>query len=247
MRGWALAVLCIGLAASSAQAQDAAKTTDPVPIGLPSCSDHGFETLRGITRVKFRVGVDGATRDLAVEKTSGSADLDQAAIECIAKWKYAPATQGGHPVERDWEAAVAWNVPSETDHAERTALAPNIAEMEPMIHRLGLDTHMSGSLATVLKLTSDGKEWRCRQVFFEIKGEHRVKHWLAQDWNNPDELMYARQENDRYIAVHMRADGTFVAAVFIGPTGTGNELGYADVKDLMEAEVAAWNETGKRE
>jgi TonB family protein len=230
----------------SAHAQDPAPITEPVPVEPHGCSDHGLERLHGITRVRFRVGVDGATQGIAVEKTSGNADLDQATIDCIATWKYTPAMQGGHPAVFDMDQQIAWNAPSETDLTERTSLAPDLADMEPMVHRLGLDTHMNGSLATILKLTDDGKEWRCRQVFFDVKGEHQVRHWFAQGWDNADELMYARQEHGNYIAVHMRADGTFIAAVSIGPTGSGTELGYADVKALMESEVAAWNESGKR-
>jgi TonB family protein len=246
MRRWGFAVICVGLM-GSAQAQNAAPTTDPVPTDPLSCSDHGLERLSGITRVKFRVGVDGTTQGIAVEKTSGNVDLDQAAIDCVAKWKYRPATQNGHPVEFDREGQINWNTPSETDHAERTSLAPDLAEMEPMVHRLGLDTHMNGGLSTILKLTTDNKEWRCRQVFFEIKGEHRVRHWFAQGWDNPDDLLYARHDKGHYIAVHLRADGTFVAAVSMDDaTGSGTELGYADVKALMESEVTAWNESGKR-
>jgi hypothetical protein len=98
-----------------------------------------------------------------------------------------------------------------------------------------------------LKLTKGEKSWRCRQVFFEVKGERLVKHWLAQAWDDPQELMYARDENGHYIAIHMKADGTFVAAISTDDaTGTGTMVGYSDVKALLEGEVTAWNESGKK-
>src|SRR5277367_4205891 len=100
MRRWGFAVIGAGLVAS-AHAQDTAPTTEPVPVEPHTCSDHGLERLHGITHLKFRVGVDGAAQDIAVEKTSGNADLDQASIDCVATWKYKPATQNGHPVVFD--------------------------------------------------------------------------------------------------------------------------------------------------
>jgi hypothetical protein len=133
------------------------------------------------------------------------------------------------------------------NNAERSSPAPDVTGMRPMIHRLGIDTHMQGPLSTVLKLTSDNKTWRCRQMFFEIKGEHLVKHWIAQGWNDGNDLMYARMDNGHYVAIHVLADGTFVTAVSIDDeTGTGIRLNYEQVKDVLDDEVARWNDTGQK-
>ena len=134
-----------------------------------------------------------------------------------------------------------------SDGVERSSPAPDLSGMTPMIHRLGIDTHMQGPLSTVLKLTSDNKTWRCRQVYFEIKGEHLVKHWIAQGWDKGNDLMYARMDNGHYVAIHVLADGTFVTAVSIDDeAGTGIRLNYEQVKDILDDEVARWNESGQK-
>lgn len=137
--------------------------------------------------------------------------------------------------------------PAALDSAERSSPLPDIAGMTPMIHRLGVDTHMQGPLSTVLRLTSDNRTWRCRQVFFEMKGEHQVRHWLAQGYDDGNDLMYARMDNGHYIAMHVLADGSFVTAVSIDDeTGKGIRLDYAHVKDILDDEVERWNDAGQR-
>jgi hypothetical protein len=119
---------------------------------------------------------------------------------------------------------------------------PDMPNLEPMIHRLAIDTHMQGPLATALKITEDGKSWRCRQVFLDFKSEPGVRHWIAQGFDDPDDLMYSRTENDHYVAIHIKSNGQFVTAVSIDDvTGKGVRLGFLQASAMLDHDVAAWN------
>jgi protein TonB len=65
------------------------QTPPKVPLGV-----HGKLSLT----VAFIIEVDGAVRDAVVTATSGSAELDQAAVETVRRWKFTPAKVGGKPV-----------------------------------------------------------------------------------------------------------------------------------------------------
>jgi hypothetical protein len=123
---------------------------------------------------------------------------------------------------------------------------PDLPTMEPMIHRYGLDTQLDGLLATVLKLTADNKHWRCRLFHLKMEGEPDAWRWIAQGWGDSPDLIYGRTENDRDIVIRVMADGTFVTAVSIDDkTGNGVRLHFADVKELLDHDVATWNDAAK--
>lgn len=46
-----------------------------------------------------RLAIDGTVADLGVGKTSGFERLDQAALEAVKRWRWAPTLVGGQPVE----------------------------------------------------------------------------------------------------------------------------------------------------
>jgi TonB family protein len=64
----------------------------------------------GVTRLRFVITVEGRVRDLAVETSSGHADLDTASLECARFWRYRPATKDGQPVEVPWKADIKWEL-----------------------------------------------------------------------------------------------------------------------------------------
>jgi TonB family protein len=66
--------------------------------------------LQGTTRLSYRIATDGSVKDPVVIRSSGSADLDQAALTCISAFRYWPATHGGKPVELDRTIDVDWNL-----------------------------------------------------------------------------------------------------------------------------------------
>ena len=95
------------------------------PIEPPAYSDcnraHQFypataarERREGTTTLSFRVGIDGRTNDVGVAESSGSRDLDAAAVAAVRCWRYEPATKDGTPVEVQWQAKVSWKLPSES-------------------------------------------------------------------------------------------------------------------------------------
>jgi TonB family protein len=59
--------------------------------------------IEGNTEVTFHVTVDGTTKDAAVSKSSGNANLDAAAVTCVGDWHYKPL-----PMEVPQSATVYW-------------------------------------------------------------------------------------------------------------------------------------------
>jgi TonB family protein len=62
--------------------------------------------------VAFTISEMGSVADPRVVQSSGYADLDAAAVECISTWKYRPATQNGSAVAVPWKAVVQWGKPT---------------------------------------------------------------------------------------------------------------------------------------
>lgn len=54
---------------------------------------------QGTVMLRVVVTRDGAAASVALEKTSGSAALDAAALATVKEWRFAPAQQNGQPVE----------------------------------------------------------------------------------------------------------------------------------------------------
>jgi TonB family protein len=66
--------------------------------------------IEGTTTLSFRVTAQGTVTQVNVAKSSGNADLDDAAVACASTWTYQPATNDGVPVEVRWQAVVAWKL-----------------------------------------------------------------------------------------------------------------------------------------
>ena len=64
----------------------------------------------GTTELAFTVSADGTVRDIRVAKSSGSHGLDDAAVECVAKWHYRPALKDSELVDAPMTVKVAWNL-----------------------------------------------------------------------------------------------------------------------------------------
>ncbi len=54
---------------------------------------------QGTVMLKVLVTREGAPANVSVDKTSGSAHLDSAALETVRSWRFTPARQGAQPVE----------------------------------------------------------------------------------------------------------------------------------------------------
>lgn len=78
-------------------------TTLPMPIaGKTPTPRYPTRALRrgesGTVRVRIEVGPDGRPSQVSVAQTSGSRDLDRAAVDAVRRWRFHPARRGGEPV-----------------------------------------------------------------------------------------------------------------------------------------------------
>lgn len=64
--------------------------------------------IEGTTTVRFVITEEGRVSHLALEKSSGSRDLDRAALKCVKHWRYRPAIKDGTPVSVRWKADIVW-------------------------------------------------------------------------------------------------------------------------------------------
>jgi protein TonB len=58
--------------------------------------------------VGFHIDTVGKLSNIAIARSSGNAAIDQAALACVATWKYSPAGDPRHPIEVDWQNNIAW-------------------------------------------------------------------------------------------------------------------------------------------
>jgi TonB family protein len=85
----------------------------------------------GTTLVSFRLTTGGEMRDVAVFRSSGNSDLDQAGVACIGAIPASPlraATVAGKPIEITWVAGVFWNSPVHTAAWVTSDGKPNICD-----------------------------------------------------------------------------------------------------------------------
>lgn len=66
-------------------------------------------------RVELRVTIEptGKVGTVALQRSSRNAALDQAAIEAVRSWDFAPATRGGRPVPSTISVPMTFNAPVE--------------------------------------------------------------------------------------------------------------------------------------
>ncbi len=87
-----------------------------VLIGRPhTCSAYypkaeGEAGTEGVTTLSFTITDEGRVEDIAVAKSSGNANLDNAAVLCARPWRYLPALEAGKPVAVPWKAKVVWKI-----------------------------------------------------------------------------------------------------------------------------------------
>ena len=64
----------------------------------------------GTTEVAFQVLADGTVSGVKVSKSSGSDRLDDAAVDCVARWHYRPAVKDGQLIDTPMTVKVGWNL-----------------------------------------------------------------------------------------------------------------------------------------
>lgn len=73
--------------------------SNPNPVYPPDAVQQGLE---GRAILSVTIAVSGLVTKVMVAESSGHKSLDQAALDAVRRWRFAPATRGGKPVE--WTA-----------------------------------------------------------------------------------------------------------------------------------------------
>jgi len=110
-----LSLIAAALALSNLlSAQELSHTTAPRVIAKvdPVYSDRArLLHLEGDVILRVIVGIDGRMRNPQVISGYVGPDLDQSAIDVVQKWRFAPATKDGQPVEMPAEVEVNFRIP----------------------------------------------------------------------------------------------------------------------------------------
>jgi len=69
----------------------------------------------GTTELSFLVQADGTVSDIKVAKSSGDDGLDDAAKDCVAKWRYRPAIKDDQLADAPMAVKVVWNLDEEDE------------------------------------------------------------------------------------------------------------------------------------
>jgi len=118
--------------AQNIPSQDSSQETPPKPAGAPHvCPEREFATdprwknlldILATVILSYRITTTGDVADVRVIESSGLREFDKAVANCVASWRYFPATRGGKPVEVQWKTHVVWKNKGERpmpDLAER--------------------------------------------------------------------------------------------------------------------------------
>lgn len=79
----------------------------------------------GRVLVRTNVAIDGAPTHLAIVASSGNADLDQAALDTVATWRFNPRTCEGKAVAADVVVPVEFNLSQPAATTESTGVVAN--------------------------------------------------------------------------------------------------------------------------
>jgi TonB family protein len=85
----------------------------------------------GTTEVAFTVMADGTVSGAKVAKSSGHDSLDEAAVECVERWRYRPAIKDNQLVDAPMTVKVVWNLDEEDDSASATAPPAPLQPRQP--------------------------------------------------------------------------------------------------------------------
>jgi protein TonB len=77
----------------------------------------------GTTELSFTVAADGTLNGIKVSKSSGYDGLDDAAKDCVRKWRYRPAIKDNENVDAPMTVKVTWNL-DDDDSSKKPDAAP---------------------------------------------------------------------------------------------------------------------------
>jgi periplasmic protein TonB len=94
----------------------APQISSPVPIGRKHECMSGYPPVsrrlseQGTALVKYVISDTGEVTSASVQKSSGYARLDEAAVQCVRDWRFKPATQGGRPIAVSSQANIIYRL-----------------------------------------------------------------------------------------------------------------------------------------
>lgn len=122
----ALALPATGWAAEDACTAAVYSRLRPPKYPSEAAKDH----MSGKTIISAVVDVDGVPRDLSVHVSSGSAVLDQAALDSVVEWRFEPALCAGKPTKSRALVPVEFNLSDDESVATPWSVAVDDEPME---------------------------------------------------------------------------------------------------------------------
>lgn len=87
----------------------AVKAVDAPPPEYPL--ELACDGIGGRVELMITVGTDGSVTRADMQRSSGQAALDEAALEAVRGWRFRAATYNGQPVETQVAVPITFNVP----------------------------------------------------------------------------------------------------------------------------------------
>ncbi|QBQ39226.1 energy transducer TonB [Pseudoduganella plicata] len=115
-----IALLCGSFAGRTAFAQEAEHPTHQADrsarVNLPGCARPQYPRsallleAEGTVTLSYLIGADGTVKESRVFRSSGNAELDEAARIALAKCRFDPAVVDGQPVEAWTKMQYLWKL-----------------------------------------------------------------------------------------------------------------------------------------
>jgi TonB family protein len=108
--------LMIFLSSAAAPVEAPTQTSPAVVIRRPNCAVEYYPRsaiaagVQGTVMVALTITAQGDMTNLSVRKSSGSSDLDGAALACVQHWRFTPAMKDNVPIESSKAYMIAFGL-----------------------------------------------------------------------------------------------------------------------------------------
>ncbi|HTQ15382.1 MAG TPA: energy transducer TonB [Rhizomicrobium sp.] len=159
----AIVLLCANAALADPVPDCRDATVQPTPANTHSMSYEDYPQLsvalgeQGTVMLAFTIGTDGKPADVTVEKSSGYARLDDAAVAAVTKkWLYTPARKDGALIACRWKADVDWKLHDVVFDASADVFLNRITAAPEDYPPGALAAHEGGTTIIAVMLDPDG-------------------------------------------------------------------------------------------